>query len=91
LITPQQIVDYLIFDADDRDIGRFSRAKTDEVAAHFEIDPNVAYRKLDAMARLGILTKTRDVMRKHRGRTAVGYQWWEYYWRPGDLERYKAK
>src|SRR5271166_5386614 len=35
--THQQIVDYFIFDAEDMDVGTFSRAKTDEVAAHFKI------------------------------------------------------
>ena len=86
-----EIVDYFIFNAEDVDVGAFSRAKTDEVAAHFGIDPKIAYRTLDALAQQGVLLKTRDIMKRHRGRTAVGYQWWEYSWRPGDLERYKER
>jgi predicted transcriptional regulator len=88
-LTPQQIIDYMLVDASDVDVENFSRAKTDEVAEHFQIDPKAAYRALDALARLGILTKTRDEMKKHRGKTAVGYQWWEYTWKPGDLARYE--
>jgi hypothetical protein len=30
-------------------------------------------------------------MKKHRGQTAVGYQWWEYGWKPGDRARYEAR
>lgn len=86
-----QILDYFIFDAEDVDVGRFSRAKTDEVAAHFGIDPKAAYRILNALASRGILSKTRDVMRRHQGRTAVGFQWWEYVWRPGDVERFESQ
>src|SRR5208337_1512997 len=82
LPTEQQLVDYFIFDAEDVDRGNFSRAKTNEVAAHFGIPQDVAFRALDALARRDVLTKTRDIMKKHRGKTAVGYQWWEYYWRP---------
>ena len=86
-----EIVDYFIFNAEDVDVGAFSRAKTDEVAAHFGIDPKIAYRTLNALAQQGVLLKTRDIMKRHRGRTAVGYQWWEYSWRPGDLERYEKR
>jgi len=86
-----EIIDYFIFNAEDVDVGAFSRAKTDEVAAHFGIDPKIAYQALDALAQQGVLLKTRDIMKRHRGRTAVGYQWWEYPWRPGDLERYEER
>jgi hypothetical protein len=89
--TEQQLVDYFLFDAEDQDIGTFSRAKTNEVASHFGITPEAAFRALDALARRGTLTKTRDVMKRHRGKTAVGYQWWEYGWKPGDLARYEAR
>ena len=85
-----QLIDYLLFGAEDVDVGRFSRAKTDEVAAYFGMTPTEAFRVLDALARQGVLSKTRDTMKRHRGKTAVGYQWWEYAWRPGDLERYEA-
>jgi hypothetical protein len=88
--TEQQLVDYFIFNAEDVDVGTFSRAKTDEVAAHFGIDSEKAFRALGALARRGLLKKTRDVMKRHRGKTAVGYQWWEYGWKPGDLARYEA-
>ena len=91
MLTPKEIIDYFLFDAEDVDIGTFSRAKTDEVAAHFGIDPKVAFRALDALARQGVLLKTRDIMKRHRGQTAVGFQWWEYGWRPGDLERYEER
>jgi hypothetical protein len=86
-----QLIDFFIFDAEDIDIGTFSRAETDEVAAHFKIDPKAAYRALNALAKKDLLSKTRDTMKKHRGAHAVGYQWWEYYWKPGDLERFNQR
>jgi hypothetical protein len=85
-----QLLDYFLFGAEDVDIGTFSRATTDEVAAYFGMAPKAAFRVLDALARQGVLNKTRDIMKRHRGKTAVGYQWWEYDWKPGDLERYEA-
>jgi hypothetical protein len=91
LPTDQQLIDYFIFDTDDADIGTFSRATTDEVAAHFKLDPKAAFRALDALAKRGVLSKTRDVMKRHRGQTAVGYQWWEYLWKPEDTARYEAR
>lgn len=89
--TESQLIDYFIFDAEDVDVGTFSRAKTDEVAAHFGMDPKVALRALNVLAKKGVLSKTRDVMKRHKGEHAVGYQWWEYYWKPGDRERYESK
>jgi DNA-binding MarR family transcriptional regulator len=88
--TEVRLIDFFVFDAAE-DIGRFSRATTDEVAEHFGIDPKAAYRVLNALAKKGRLTKARDIMKRHKGRTAVGYQWWEYYWQPGDLERYEQR
>jgi|SRR5580692_64874 hypothetical protein len=91
--TPSEddLIDYFIFDAEDIDIGTFSRAKTDEVAAHFGINERTAFRLLDALAKKGVLMKTRDTMKRHKGKTAVGYQWWEYYWKPGDRERWEQR
>jgi hypothetical protein len=91
LPTESQLIDYFIFDAEDVDVGTFSRAKTDEVAAHFKIDEKAAYRALNALAKKGLLNKTRDIMKRHKGEHAVGYQWWEYGWKPGDRERYESK
>ena len=89
-IPESYFIDYFIFDAEDQDIGLFSRADTAEVAKFFKIKPQAAYDALNAIAEKGLLTKTRDTMKKHRGKTAVGYQIWEYYWKPGDMERYDS-
>jgi hypothetical protein len=43
---------------------------------------------LAKLAQDGVLTKNRDIL--SRTGKKVGYQQWEYYWRPGDLERYDA-
>ena len=82
--TERQILDYLLVDAEDVDRGNFSRTNTEEVATHFKIDPKVAYKRLNALAKRGVLDKTRDIMKKHRGAHAVGWQFWEYNWKPGD-------
>jgi hypothetical protein len=87
-VTDSQIIDYFIFDAEDKDVGLFSRASTDEVATHFGIDPDAAYRLLNKTRGL---TKSRDTLRGKNGKKAVGFQLWEYYWKPGDLERFDAK
>jgi hypothetical protein len=89
LPTQDQLIDYFIFDAEDIDVGTFSRAKTDEVAAHFKISPPTAFRALDALADQGILFKTRDIMKGRAGKKVIGYQWWEYGWKPGDTARYE--
>lgn len=89
-IPESHFIDFFIFDAEDQDIGLFSRADTAEVAKFFKIKPEVAYNTLNLLAEKGLLTKTRDTMKKHRGKTAVGYQIWEYYWKPGDLERFDS-
>ena len=91
LPTEAQLVDYFIFDAEDIDVGTFSRAKTDEVAAHFKIDEKAAYRALNVLAKKGVLTKTRDIMKRHKGKHAVGFQWWEYGWKPEDRERHAQR
>lgn len=83
-----QIIDYFIFETDDADIGLFSRADTGEVADHFRIEPVIAFRMLDKLAKKKLLLKTRDLIKAPTGKKAVGYQLWEYYWKPGDLERY---
>lgn len=89
--TERQILDFFIFDAEDADLGTFSRAKTDEVAAHFRVDPAAMFRALDALAERGVLHKTRDIMKRHRGKTAFGYQWWEYTWTKADVERWEDR
>ncbi len=89
--TERQILDFFIFDAEDADLGTFSRAKTDEVAAHFRVDPAAMFRALDALAERGVLKKTRDLMKRHRGKTAFGYQWWEYNWTKADLARWEDR
>lgn len=83
-----QIIDYFIFESDDADIGLFSRADTGEVADHFRIEPVIAFRILDKLAKKKLLEKSRDVLKAPIGKKSVGYQLWEYYWKPGDLERY---
>jgi len=82
--TERQILDFMLVDAEDIDRGTFSRTTTEEVATHFKIDPKVAYKRLNALAKRGVLDKTRDIMKKHRGAHAVGWQFWEYSWKPGD-------
>lgn len=91
LPTEEQIINYFLFDAEDVDVGTFSRAKTDEVAAHFGMSQAAAFRALDALAKKGVLQKTRDVMKGRHGKKAVGYQWWEYGWKSGDRERYESR
>jgi len=99
--TREQIVDFFIFDAVDQDVGYFSRASTEDVANHFGIDPKAAYNALNKLATkvkgdeypdpiAGLIIKTRDVIKKHQGKTAVGFQQWEYYWTPEDTERHGA-
>ena len=87
LPTEQQIIDYFLFDAEDTDVGLFSRAGTDEVADHFRLEPAVAFRLLDKLAKKKLLEKSRDLISR-TGKKVVGYQQWEYHWRPGDLGRY---
>jgi DNA-binding Lrp family transcriptional regulator len=85
--TERQILDFMLTDAMDVDIGNFSRTSTKEIAEHFKITPEVAFKRLDALAKRGVLSKTRDTMKKHRGAHAVGWQFWEYGWKDGDEAR----
>ena len=61
LPTEAQLVDYFIFDAEDIDVGTFSRSKTDEVAAHFKIDEKAAYRALNALASGGSMAESQKI------------------------------
>ena len=91
----QQVIDYMLFDAPTHDAGTFSRASTEDIAKHFDISPEVAYKRLNPLARRGILEKSRDELMGagRRGRPgfkkAVGWQLWEYLWKPADDERYE--
>jgi hypothetical protein len=48
--TEAELIDYMLFDAEDVDAGTFSRARTDEVAAHFKMTPKAAYAMLNALS-----------------------------------------
>jgi len=93
--TEQEIIDYLLTGADvTRDIGTFSQVRTNEVAEHFHITPEAAFRRMNALAKKGVVTKQRDEL---RGRSigskqlkAIGWQIWEYMWKPEDEAHYEA-
>lgn len=79
--TERELLDYFLNDADDIDVGHFSRSSTEAVAEFFGIDKKVAYRRLNALAKkVPAFSKQRDEIFGDGRKRVVGFQQWEIGW-----------
>jgi len=85
--TEKELLDYFLNDADDIDVGHFSRSSTEAVARFFKIDEKLAYRRMNAlMKKVPAFTKQRDTIFgginpvTGKPTKSVGFQQWEIGW-----------